>query len=102
MAEGRELHLKLESKLSSVDAAELIAQRMLDQHGCGPDLVERIGMAVRECMANAVSHGNGYSSDKSVYFSVATDPSRLSITIKDEGNGFNPTMCPIPSRATTC
>ena len=96
MAEGRELHLNLESKLSSVDAAELIAQRMLDQHGCGPDLVERIGMAVRECMANAGSHGNGYSSDKSVYFSVATDPSRLSITITDEGNGFNPDDVPDP------
>ena len=96
MAEGRELRLTLESKLSSVDAAELIVQRILDQHGCGPALVERIGMAVRECMANAVIHGNGYSSEKSVHFSAASDPSRLSITIRDEGNGFNPDEVPDP------
>ena len=99
MAEGRELHLKLESKLSSVEASELIVQRMLEQSGCSSGLVERIGMAVRECMANAVTHGNGYSSEKSVYLSVATDPSRLSITIKDEGNGFNPDEVPDPLAA---
>ncbi len=53
-------------------------------------------MAERACTANAVTHGNGYSSEELVLLSVATEPSRFSITIKDEGDGFNPDEVPDP------
>ena len=96
MPEGRKLQLNLESKLSSVEAGELIVQRIADQQGCSGDVVQRLGMVVRECMANAVIHGNRYSSEKSVYLSVVTDSSRFSITIRDEGEGFNPDDVPDP------
>lgn len=53
-------------------------------------------MAERACTANVVAHGNGYSSEELVFLSVATEPSRFSITIKDEGDGFNPDEVPDP------
>ena len=75
VSEGGELRLKLESKLSSVEAAELIVQRLAQQHLFAEDLIGQLGMAERACTANAVTHGNGYSSEELVFLSVATEPS---------------------------
>ena len=96
MSEGRELRFKLESKLSSVEVAELIVERLAQQHGFAEDLIGQLGMAERTCTANAVTHGNGYSSEELVFLSVAAEPSRFSITIKDEGDGFHPDEVPDP------
>ena len=96
MSKGRELCFKLESKLSSVEAAELIVPQLAQQHGFAEDLIGQFGMAERACTANAVTHGNRYGSEELVLLPVATEPSRFSITIKDEGDGFNPDEVPDP------
>jgi anti-sigma B factor antagonist len=97
MSEGRKLHLKLESALSSVDAAELIVERIAEEHGLSSDEINQLSMAVREITANAVTHGNGYSKEKSVHFSVETDSNRFIIAIQDEGEGFDPDAVPDPT-----
>jgi len=90
MSSGRELNLRFDSNLSSVEAAEIIVQKLAHDLGLDDDTIEQLAMAVREITVNAVTHGNGYSKEKSVYFSVVANPNRLSITIRDEGDGFNP------------
>lgn len=96
MVEGRELHLTLESKLDSVDAGELIVQRLAEDYGFEAGDVEHLGLAVRESMINAVVHGNEYSSEKSVRFSVVVDADRITVTIQDQGSGFEPSQVPNP------
>ena len=98
MSSGRELNLRLDSTLSSVEAAEIIVQKLAQDHGLDDDAVEQLAMAVREITVNAVTHGNGYSKEKSVYFSVVTNPTQLSITIRDEGEGFNPDAIADPTQ----
>ena len=97
MSAGRELNLRLDSTLSSVDAAEIIVKTLAQDHGLGEEVIAKLAMAVREITVNAVIHGNRYSKEKSVYFSVATSPSQLSITIRDEGDGFDPDSVPDPT-----
>lgn len=97
MAESRSLELTLESKTDSVDAVELIVQGMARQAGHEEDAVDHLGMAVRESMANAVTHGNGYSRNKSVHFSVQQTDGQLTIKIRDEGEGFDPEDIPDPT-----
>jgi serine/threonine-protein kinase RsbW len=53
-------------------------------------------MAVREAVANAVTHGNVYSADKRVHFSVELDEGRLVVRVKDEGTGFDLSDVPDP------
>ena len=48
-------------------------------------------------MANAVTHGNGYSRNKSVHFSVEQIDGRLTIKIRDEGDGFDTEDIPDPT-----
>ena len=54
--------------------------------------------AVREALANAVIHGNREDPQKRVYVNCrcALD-GEVSITIRDEGQGFDPQMLPDPT-----
>lgn len=86
----------LESTLDSVDVAEADALRVAEEIGFDEDDLHKIGMAVRECMVNAVVHGNRYSAKKRVHFHVSKNDGRLAITIRDEGEGFDLTALPDP------
>ena len=54
MTDARKLRLRLESTLDSVEAAELIVQRMAELNGFDEADVHQIGLGVRETVANAV------------------------------------------------
>ena len=97
MPESRSIELKLESKIDSVDAVELIVQGLAREAGFGPDDIDHLGMAVRESMVNAITHGNGYNKEKSVYFTVRSEGGTLEISIQDEGEGFDPNAVPDPT-----
>ncbi|MBV8707061.1 MAG: ATP-binding protein [Acidobacteriaceae bacterium] len=86
----------LESTLESVDKAEELALREAEKLGLDEDGQQQFGMAVRECMVNAVVHGNRYNSNKKVHFSIERSEERLIVTIGDEGAGFDFKSLPDP------
>lgn len=49
-----------------------------------------IGIAVTELVNNAIHHGNKDDVSKNVEITFEVNSSQLTITIKDEGTGFNP------------
>jgi serine/threonine-protein kinase RsbW len=85
-----------ESTLESVDTAENLALDIAEKSGFHEEDLHKIGMAVREAMVNAVVHGNRYNLRKKVHYSVNSVDERLSITIVDEGEGFEATELPDP------
>ena len=80
----------LDSTLESVDSAEGLAIEIAQKAGINEDDLAKISMAVRESMVNAVVHGNQYSAHKKVRLSVSKSAGRFTVTIADEGNGFDP------------
>lgn len=86
----------LDSTLDSVDAAESAAMEAARKIGFIEDDQHAISMAVRECMVNAVAHGNKYNSRKKVLFTLEVSPDRLGILVADEGDGFNDEAIPDP------
>jgi serine/threonine-protein kinase RsbW len=90
----------LDSALESVDFAEEAVLREAAKLEFNPATKEedlhRIGMSVRECMVNAVVHGNRYNARKKVGLRVSTTPERLTIEIWDEGEGFEMSSLPDP------
>src|SRR6202790_2122149 len=80
------------STLESVDLAESEILKAAEQAGFDEDDQHRIGMAVRECMVNAVVHGNRYNRNKSVHVNVQVEKAglepRFTIRITDQGEGF--------------
>src|SRR5689334_25191505 len=86
----------LDSTLTSVDSAEAIVVKAAQELGFDDDDQHEIGMAVRECMVNAVVHGNRYSAHKKVHLSVRAAPDHIEIIIGDEGSGFDLNSLPDP------
>jgi len=78
----------LDSTLESVDSAENVVLSVAEKAGFSEEDLHKIGMAVRESMVNAVVHGNQYSAHKKVRVSVSTAGNRLTVTIADQGKGF--------------
>lgn len=87
---------ELESTLDSVDQAEETVLSAAQKMGFSEDERHRIGIAVRECMVNAVVHGNCYNAKKKVHLAVSRSPKQLDITISDEGEGFDLSELPDP------
>jgi serine/threonine-protein kinase RsbW len=92
-AEVREL---LESTLESVDHAEEVVMRAAREIGFDEDQQHEIGISLRECMVNAVVHGNRYNVRKKVHFFLSHSPERLEIVIGDEGESFDTSELPDP------
>ncbi len=92
------------STLESVDLAEEEILTAAEQAGFDEDDRHRIGMAVRECMVNAIVHGNRYNRNKRVRVNVAIEntPERAYFTIRitDEGEGFEMQEVPDPLHDT--
>jgi serine/threonine-protein kinase RsbW len=86
----------LESTLDSVDEAETLVIDIATKAGLSEDDLHKLGMAVREAMVNAVVHGNRYNLKKKVHLSIENNPDRLTVTITDEGDGFDFAHLPDP------
>ena len=86
----------LDSTLESVDSAEEIVLEAARELGFGEDARFQIGLAVRESVVNAVVHGNCYNENKKVRLTVAKAGNRLTVTVSDEGKGFDVGTLPDP------
>src|SRR5437763_17050954 len=95
-AEARTVDQVLDSTLDSVDVAEEHVLHEARELGFDEDDQYRIGMAVRECMVNAVVHGNRYNARKKVHLTVSRSADRLTVAIADEGEGFDVSKLPDP------
>jgi serine/threonine-protein kinase RsbW len=90
------LDQKYPSTLDSVDQAEAVIMESAAAAGFDEDDQHRISMAFRECMVNAVVHGNRYNKNKQVAVHAARSGDELTIQITDEGEGFEVQAVPDP------
>jgi serine/threonine-protein kinase RsbW len=93
---SRTVEQVLDSTLESVDKGERLALELARESGFSEEDLDRIGMSVRECMVNAVVHGNRYNAKKKVRLALSRTPDRLTIQIADQGEGFEPEAIPDP------
>jgi serine/threonine-protein kinase RsbW len=86
----------LGSTLESVNQAEETALQFAAKSGFSEDEIQRISMAVREGVVNAVLHGNQYDPNKKVRVSFEKCADSLVIRIADEGKGLDADSIPDP------
>lgn len=86
----------LDSVLDSADQAEQLVLEVARELGLAEDELHKLGMAVRESIVNAVVHGNRYNRRKKVHLSVARGKDYLTVTVADEGEGFDLSSLPDP------
>jgi len=86
----------LDSVLDSADEAEHLVLAVAQELGFQEEDLHKIGMAVRECIVNAVVHGNRYNRRKKVHLSVLNGKDHLTVFVGDEGEGFDLSALPDP------
>ena len=94
--QARTVDQLLDSTLDSVDVAEEAVLKEAEELGFEEDDLHKIGMSVRECMVNAVVHGNRYNARKKVHVMIQRTSDRLAVVIQDEGDGFDMADLPDP------
>jgi serine/threonine-protein kinase RsbW len=94
--ETKRVDTALDSALASADEAERLVLGVAREVGFAEDDLHKIGMAVRESIVNAVVHGNRYNRRKKVHLAVLKGKKHVTVTIADEGEGFNPGTLPDP------
>jgi serine/threonine-protein kinase RsbW len=94
-------HIALECSLpSEVTAISPFVDKLtllLRNCSCVPEGASDVEIALREALANAIIHGNHEDRRKHVHVTCRCEPDEVSITVKDEGRGFDISNVPDPT-----
>jgi len=98
MIRGRSVRLDFPSSLDLLDLVQGVSDQMGRAGGLDDEALHWLNVAVRECVINAINHGNGNDINKLVHleftpFEDEVGPG-LSVRVRDEGPGFDPGTLP--------
>jgi serine/threonine-protein kinase RsbW len=88
--ESERVEITISSRFENIELVQVIAEHLCETSGLDDDSSHWIGMAVREGIANAIKHGNRLDTGKRVHAVFEVKNGTLSISIADEGAGFDP------------
>jgi len=97
MAAAYDQRLVLESRLDEVGRAEKSVLEAVVACDYSETDQFAIKLALEEALANAIKHGNESDVSKRVTVEFHVDEQKLTITVCDEGHGFNPEKVPDPT-----
>ena len=99
MADNGQLkaNLVLASRFDSIEVAERVLLDLCGRAGLGGDHDYWLVTALREALANAIRHGNGQDPARHVRVAYVVENSTVTITVEDEGEGFDPKDIPDPT-----
>ena len=93
---ANEIEVIISSALDNLDLIQTLTDCITDFMKFDEDSAHWIGMSVRESVTNAIQHGNKLDLSKTVDIRFEVMPDKLSISVKDQGNGFNADEIPNP------
>jgi len=94
MAAHRLVRLEFTSAFEMLDFVQVVNDHLGRDVGFDDDSIHWIGVAIRECVINAIKHGNQSDTAKHVFVEFETvlrdDTAELAICVRDQGHGFDP------------
>lgn len=90
------VHLEIGSRLENVELVQIAVEASLQQLAVEEAVSNQIGTAVREAVANAITHGNESDAGKQVRVDFGLEGDEVVIEVRDEGLGFDPRNVPDP------
>jgi serine/threonine-protein kinase RsbW len=90
------VELSISSQLEFIELVTTLTDNVTKMVGFDEDATYWINMAVRESVANAVEHGNKYDPNKTVDVRFTIGVDALRVTVRDHGEGFDPSSLPDP------
>ena len=91
------VRLEFTSAFEMLDFVQVVSDHVGRAIGLDDDGRHYVGVAIRECVINAIKHGNRNDPGKHVFVEFSTGDSAgdaggriLTIRVRDEGEGFDP------------
>lgn len=77
--------------------AEAQVMKLADELGFSEEAKFSIKLAIEEAIVNAMKHGNRFDKRKKVYIRYGGSGQTFTVTIRDEGHGFDRSTLPDPT-----
>jgi serine/threonine-protein kinase RsbW len=94
MSHSHTVRLEFGSAFDMLDFVQVVSDHIGRMAGLDEDSLHWVSVAVRECVVNAIKHGNQNDESKRVVVEFSPvpphDPEELVIRVEDEGEGFDP------------
>jgi serine/threonine-protein kinase RsbW len=88
------VRLEFTSAFEMLDFVQVVNDHVGRSAGMDDDARHYVGVALRECVINAIKHGNRNDPAKHVFVEFSTGKSTgdsiLTIRVRDQGEGFDP------------
>jgi len=94
----KQVKLDLHSTKDSINQVADLLSDAFDQLGLDEEAVFDIRLAVQEAVVNAVEHGNRSDPNRMVHVLCQVDDDAITVTVTDEGDGFDPSAVPDPTQ----
>ena len=94
---GNNFFLEIESNPNNLITVEEFVNYFSRELNLDESKLSGLLLAVTEAVTNAIIHANKCDETKKVQMNVVKEGGKLTITIKDEGKGFDPSKVPDPT-----
>jgi serine/threonine-protein kinase RsbW len=84
------VRLEFTSAFEMLDFVQVVSDHVAQTLGLDDDTQHYVGVAIRECVINAIKHGNRSDSHKHVFVEFSTVDGVLTVRVRDQGEGFDP------------
>ena len=92
-----EININISSKIENLREVEKIIDKLSAEYKFGDEVYGNILIASLEAVNNAISHGNKLDPGKNVEVKFQIEKSKLIVTTKDQGKGFDYNNVPDPT-----
>ena len=92
VAKHKVVRLEFTSAVEMLDFVQIVSDHLGRTIGFDDDVIHWVGVAIRECVINAIKHGNRHDASKHVFVEFESPPAGpgLLIRVRDQGEGFDP------------
>lgn len=90
--------LIIQSKLDNMSLVENFIDEISIALSIVSDLYGNLLISTIEAVTNAIVHGNDSNPDKVVRINVESDDKKITVTVSDEGEGFDVSVVPDPTK----
>lgn len=84
------IRMSLSSRFENIELAQHLCGKLLEGREVSEETKHWLLMALREALANAIKHGNRQDLSKRIHLEMNVVGDNLQISIRDEGEGFDP------------
>ncbi|HOU46744.1 MAG TPA: ATP-binding protein [Chitinophagales bacterium] len=91
------IRLEISSRLENITQVESMIEILKVQYHIREEQYDNVLLASVEAVTNAIEHGNNLDEKKTVNIEARKYETSFSLSIRDEGIGFNPDKLPDPT-----